>query len=112
MMGHCGVWTAWGPWSDCPKCKPYGQSVVVKERLRECQVDGEPKDDCAGFKQELKKCDVPTCEAEYKDNSHCNETKPEKSKNGLGKVCIFSYVLSTKFFRSTISRPHGWSASV
>ena len=80
-MGHCGVWTAWGPWLDCPKCKPYGQSVVVQKRLRECQVDGKPKEDCAGFKHELKKCDVDYCDAEYKNNSQClKNDKMKKDK--------------------------------
>ena len=85
MMGHCGVWSQWGPWlAECPLCKPYGQSLVTKIRKRKCQVDGIPKNNCAGFEDDIEECDVPTCDAEYKANSQCLKTKPDDNK-----VCLF-----------------------
>ena len=86
MMGDLGTWTDFGPWSKCPICKPYGQKgLVTIKRTRKCQVDGICKDNCAGFDEEIKECDILTCDAEYKDNSKCMKTKPDDNM-----VCIFN----------------------
>ena len=57
---------------------------MTRNRKRKCQVDGIPKNNCAGFEDDIEKCDVPTCDAEYKANSQCLKTKPDDNK-----VCLF-----------------------
>ena len=72
-LGECGVWTEWGAWSNCD-CRRYGQVILAKTRKRNCKVEDEEVDNCAGSDTSIDTCgDVELCNADPKDLLDCLE---------------------------------------
>ena len=59
----CPVWTNWGSWSPCKRCKLTRNEIVIQFRSRSCVRQGSntPITGCSGNTRERRNCNIPIC---------------------------------------------------
>ncbi|XP_066924719.1 coadhesin-like [Clytia hemisphaerica] len=83
LIRGCPVWTQWGSWSPCPKCRPSGTPAPKRIRQRRCVYEGSNINaaGCQGARIEFQNCITLNC-GPLPCSVKCLPTDIE------GKVCV------------------------